>query len=109
MKKGDYALFYLPKDRYVSQLSYDFKPDETLFRQTARIGIIEEVKDDTYVISYVHIMITYTTELEKKYVTLARTQSWNAYFGSFVNPLTYQPTSVIAVGAGGYLVYKYFN
>jgi len=99
----------LPKDRYVSQLSYDFKPDETLYRQTARIGIIEEVKEDTYEISYVHIMINYTTELEKKYVTPARMQSWNGYFGSFVNPLTYQPTSVIAVGAGGFLVYKYFN
>ena len=109
MKRGDHVLFYLPNDRYVSQLSYEFKPDETLFRQTARIGIIEEVKEDGYIISYTQFMINYITELEKKYVTPARMQSWNGYFGSFVNPMTYQPTSVIAVGAGGYLVYKYFN
>ena len=87
MKKGDYCLFYLPNDRYVSQLSYDFKPDETLFRQTARIGIIEEVKEDVYVISYVHIMINYITELEKKYVALALMVVLNYYQKEEVVPL----------------------
>ena len=109
LKKGDDVLFYLESDRRTSFLMAENLPDESLFRKTARIGVITEVLEDAYEITYVHLLISYIANVPARFVTSARMQSWNSFFGSFVNPTSYQPSSVIVVGAGGYLVYKYFN
>lgn len=106
IKVGSTVLFYLPHDAYTSTLSYNTKPDEALFRDTARIGIVEKIAEDMYEISYTYLLTTRLVHVDKEYVREARMRSWNSYFKSYVNPFTYEPSVVLVVAMGGYLIIK---
>ena len=108
IKVGSTVLFYLPHDAYTSTLSYKTKPDEALFRDTARVGIVKKISEDgsAYEITYTFLLTTRTAHVGKEYVREARMRSWNSYFKSYVNPFTYEPSVVLVVAMGGYLIIK---
>ena len=108
IKVGSTVLFYLPHDAYTSTLSYNTKPDGALFRDTARIGIVEKIAEDgsEYEISYTYLLTTQTAHVDAEYVREARMRSWNSYFKSYVNPFQYEPSVVLVVAMGGYLIIK---
>ena len=106
IKIGSTVLFYLPNDAYTSTLSYNTKPDEALFRDTARVGIVQNILESGYKISYTYLLTTRSAHVDTQYVREARMRSWNSYFKSYVNPLTYEPSVVLVVAMGGYLIIK---
>ena len=108
IKVGSTVLFYLPGDAYTDLLSYNTKPDEALFIDTARIGIVDKISDDksAYEIKYTYLLTRRTAHVAVEYVREARMRSWNSYFKSYVNPFTYEPSVVLVVAMGGYLIIK---
>jgi len=103
---GTKVLFYLPSDQYASLLSYHLKPDEALFQDTARVGIVEKIDEDQYEISYNYLLTTRSAHIDKQYVREARMRSWNSYFKSYVNPFSYEPSSILVGAMGLYLIIK---
>jgi len=108
IKVGSTVLFYLPHDAYTSTLSYNTKPDEALFRDIARVGIVEKISEDglEYEISYTYLLTTRLVHIDAGYVREARMRSWNSYFKSYVNPFTYEPSIILVVAMGSYLIIK---
>ena len=108
IKVGSTVLFYLPHDAYTSTLSYNMKPDQALFMDTARVGIVDQISEDksAYEITYTFLLTTRSAHVAVEYVREARMRSWNSYFKSYVNPFTYEPSVVLLVAMGGYLIIK---